>query len=96
MESRLGRGSWQLPVAIVRFPMSSDPDEAHHIERRGFKARKLTTTMYMYGVIKNSSSCCYIIIIAVVAKASFFAKAVVAKAVVALAALAIKKSLRHL
>ncbi|GJT54507.1 hypothetical protein Tco_0989561 [Tanacetum coccineum] len=41
MESRLGRGSWQLPVAIVRFPMSSDPDEAHHIERRGFKATKV-------------------------------------------------------
>ncbi|GKB60394.1 hypothetical protein Tco_0916580 [Tanacetum coccineum] len=35
MESRLGRGSWQLPVAIVRFPGSSDPGEARHIERRG-------------------------------------------------------------
>ncbi|GJW92397.1 hypothetical protein Tco_0169950 [Tanacetum coccineum] len=112
MESRLGRGSWQLPVAIVRFPGSSNPNEARHIKQRGSipprkvrgkkKAKSiqllslprgevrrvrealvkptylfgmsgfvfwLSTTMYMYGVSKNSSSCCYIIVIAVVAKA---------------------------
>ncbi|GJX63179.1 hypothetical protein Tco_0296079 [Tanacetum coccineum] len=122
MESRLGRGRWQLPVAIVRFLGSSDPGEARYIEQRGsilsrqVRGKKkdksiqllslprgevsrvrealvkttflfgmsgfvfrLTTTMYMYGV-----NCCYIIAF----------KAVLAKAVVAQAALAIKKSER--
>ncbi|GKF89164.1 hypothetical protein Tco_0263127, partial [Tanacetum coccineum] len=32
MESRLGWGSWKLPVAIVLFLRSSDPGEARHIE----------------------------------------------------------------
>ncbi|GJS97721.1 hypothetical protein Tco_0804689 [Tanacetum coccineum] len=81
----LGRGSWQLPVAIVRFPRSGDPGELARILAVVAKAAVVAICCCSSSFCKRS--CCYIIVIKAV-----LTKAVVEKAIVALAALAIKLS----